>query len=75
MPSSIFGNKPAPGAVANPMQLLQMLKSKDPQELMHIMMDSNPQFAQFYAQNKGKPVEQVAQEHGIDLNEILKRFR
>ena len=75
MPSSIFGNKPTPGGMANPMQLLQMLKNKDPQELMHYMMDTNPQFAQFYEQHKGKPIEEVAKQYGIDPNEITKMIR
>lgn len=55
------------GQVAN---VLKMLRSGNPEQIAQQMMQSNPQFRQFVEQNKGKTPEQVAQEHGIDLNQF-----
>lgn len=55
------------GQVAN---LMKMLRSGNPEQIARQMMQNNPQFRQFVEQNKGKTPEQVAQEHGIDLNQF-----
>lgn len=55
------------GQVAN---LVKMLKSGNPDQIAQQMMQSNPQFRQFVEANRGKTPEQVAREHGIDLNQI-----
>lgn len=55
------------GQVAN---LVKMLRSGNPEQIAQQMMQSNPQFRQFVEQNKGKTPEQVAREHGFDLNQI-----
>lgn len=52
------------------MQVMKMLRSGNPAQIGQQMMQSNPQFRQFVEQNKGKTPEQVAQEHGIDLNQF-----
>ena len=36
---------------------------------------SNPQFAEWYRQNQGKTVEQVARENGIDLDMLRRIFQ
>lgn len=38
--------------------------------MMRMMMKINPQFRQFVEQNRGKTPEQIAQEHGISLDEF-----
>lgn len=72
MASSIFGNNPMPGG--NPMshlsQLVSMLKGMNPNTAMNMMMQNNPQFAQFMEQCKGKTPEEVAQAYGVDLNTL-----
>lgn len=50
--------------------LMKMLRSGNPEQIAQQMMQSNPQFRQFVEQNKGKTPEQVAKEHGIDLNQF-----
>ena len=50
--------------------LMKMLRSGNPEQIAQQMMQSNPQFRQFVEANKGKTPEQVAQEHGIDLNQF-----
>lgn len=55
------------GQVAN---LMKMLRSGNPEQIAQQMMQSNPQFRQFVEANRGKTPEQVAREHGIDLNQI-----
>ena len=50
--------------------LMKMLRSGNPEQIAQQMMQSNPQFRQFMEANKGKTPEQVAQEHGIDLNQF-----
>ena len=55
------------GQVAN---LMKMLRSGNSEQIAQQMMQSNPQFRQFVEANRGKTPEQVAREHGIDLNQI-----
>lgn len=55
------------GQVSN---LMKMLRSGNPEQIAQQMMQSNPQFRQFVEANRGKTPEQVAREHGIDLNQI-----
>ena len=56
--------------MARAMQVMKMLRSGNPEQIARQMMRSNPQFRQFVEANKGKTPEQVAQEHGIDLNQF-----
>lgn len=57
----------------NIFNILGILKGKDPDQVITQMLRSNPQFRQFYDENKGKSPEQIAREHGLDFNNI-KRF-
>lgn len=63
---------------ANPIamiaQLVSVLKGKDPEKLIPLLMQRNPHFAQFVQSCKGKTPEQVAAEHGIDLNQFKGLF-
>ena len=52
-------------------QAIDMLRAiKNPQQAFQSMMMNNPQFRKFMEQNKGKTPQQVAQEHGIDINQL-----
>lgn len=51
--------------------LAQSLKNGNPEMMFNQMMQSNPQFKSFVDANKGKSLEQIAQENGVDLS-ILK---
>ena len=55
------------------MNILNLLKNRNPNEVFNQMMQTNPQFKSFVEQNKGKSVEQIAQENNIDMN-LLKQF-
>ena len=56
--------------MAQVMQVMKMLRSGNPEQIAQQMMQNNPQFRQFVEANRGKTPEQVAREHGIDLNQI-----
>ena len=49
-------------------QLMNMIRG-NPQGLAN-MVQSNPKFNQFVANNKGKSVEQIARENGLDINMV-----
>lgn len=53
--------------------ILNMLKSRNPDVLFNQMIQTNPQFKSFVDSVKGKSVEQIAQEYNIDMN-LLKQF-
>ena len=61
--------KPANGIIQN-LQQLKALANGSPQAAFSMLMNNNPQFRQFVQQNQGKSPEQIAQENGIDLNQI-----
>lgn len=48
---------------------------RDPTAMFNNMLNSNPQFRQFVAENQGKSPEQIASEHGIDLEQIKRLFK
>lgn len=56
--------------MAQAMRVMKMLRSGNPEQIAQQMMQNNPQFRQFVEANKGKTPEQVAKEHGIDLNQF-----
>lgn len=55
------------------MQVANMLRGKNPQEVAMAMMQQSPAFSQFMQSVKGKTPEQFAKENGVDF-EIIKRF-
>lgn len=69
---SAIGAKSAPQN--NFLQVLQMLKSGNPEQIGKQMMQQNPQFRAFVQANQGKSPEQVARENGIDLSEIMRKI-
>lgn len=63
--SKMMGSN-ANGMLARAMQAKQMLGG-NPDAMFNQMMQSNPQFAQFVQENRGRTPEQIAQAYGIDV--------
>lgn len=54
----------------NILQIMSMLRGKDPNAVMQLLAQKNPQFAQFMKSCQGKTPKQVAQEYGVDIEQI-----
>ena len=65
-----FSNMIMPGGIMQNLQQIKSLANGDPQAAYDMLMKSNPAFAQFVQQNQGKSPEQIAQERGINLEQI-----
>ena len=53
-------------------QIRNMLgNSGNPNAVVNQMLNKNPQFLNFYNENKGKSVEQVCSEYGIDYGAFM----
>lgn len=74
MASSLFGGIQKPNPLRSAMQAVNMMRNANPEQVMRQMMQNNPQFAEFINANKGKSPEQIASEHGIDINAIKQMF-
>ena len=48
----------------------QMMNGKNPDTVMKLFSQKNPQFAQFLRDNQGKSPQQIAQDYGIDWNMV-----
>ena len=71
-----------PAAMPQPVQpqnnlvnIIQMLKSGNPEQIAMNLMQRNPNFKAFVDANRGKSPEQVAKENGIDLNAVMGRLK
>ncbi len=53
------------------MSIKNALEGKNTDSLFDEMLQNNPQFRQFVEMNKGKSIEQIAKENGINPN-VLK---
>ena len=56
-------------------QTIGMLRGQDPQQVVQLMAQRNPQFAAFLQQNQGKSAEQIAAENGIDMGFVRQLLR
>lgn len=75
MASSLFGGAQKPNPLQSAMRAVDMMRHANPEQVMRTMIRDNPQFAEFINANKGKSPEQIAGEHGIDINAIKQMFR
>lgn len=50
--------------------LSQLMQGRTPQQAFQSLLQSDPRFKAFMDANRGKSPEQVAQEHGINLNQF-----
>ena len=48
----------------------QMMAGQNPDAVMRLFAQKNPQFAQFLRDNQGKSPQQIAQDYGLDWNMI-----
>ena len=48
----------------------QMMNGKNPDTVMNLFAQKNPQFAQFLQDNQGKSPEQIARDYGLDWNMV-----
>ena len=48
----------------------QMMNGQNPDTVMKLFSQKNPQFAQFLRDNQGKSPQQIAQEYGLDWNMV-----
>lgn len=48
----------------------QMMNWQNPDTVMKLFAQKNPQFAQFLRGNQGKSPQQIAQDYGLDWNMI-----
>ena len=48
----------------------QMMNGQNPDTVMNLFAQKNPQFAQFLRDNQGKSPQQIAQDYGLDWNMV-----
>lgn len=48
----------------------QMMSGQNPDVVMKLFAQKNPQFAQFVKGNQGKSPEQIAKDYGLDWNMV-----
>ena len=48
----------------------QMMNGQNPDTVMKMFAQKNPQFAQFLQDNQGKSPQQIAQDYGLDWNMV-----
>lgn len=70
MASSIFGSQQPQGASSIFSLIGAVRNGGGPEAFARQMMVSNPQFKSFVEANQGKTAEQIAQENGIDFNQV-----
>ena len=65
------------GPMNNMRQMMQMvngikkmMNGQNPDTVMKLFAQKNPQFAQFLRDNQGKSPQQIAQEYGLDWNMV-----
>ena len=73
MLGSMQKNRQTP--IGNLSQLLSMLKSGNPQDIAMRLAQSNPDFAKFLDANKGKSVDQLMRDYGVDIGSIMNILR
>ena len=65
------------GPMNNMRQMMQMvngikqtMNGQNPDTVMKLFAQKNPQFAQFLRDNQGKTPQQIAQDYGLDWNMV-----
>ena len=53
----------------------QMMSGQNPDVVMKLFAQKNPQFAQFVKDNQGKSPEQIAKDYGLDWNIVQNFFK
>lgn len=73
IPNSVMGG--AMSAISQISNLKKLLRDKDPNAVVQMLAQKNPQFAQFLSDSKGKTPQQIASEYGLDWNEVQNLMR
>ena len=68
------GATAAPNGMASLGNIVRMLRSGNPEQIAHQLMQQNPQFRAFVQANQGKSPDQVARENGVDLGQIMRQI-
>lgn len=68
---AMTGSRDPMGNMSKVAAMMRTLRGGNPEQIAMQMMQSNPQFRQFVQENQGKTPQQIAQENGIDLNQIM----
>jgi hypothetical protein len=71
-PLAMMGNNQMMAQIS---QLKQMMRGGNPNAMMQMMAQRNPQFAQFMRDNQGKTPEQVAKDYGLDWGEVQQMLK
>lgn len=56
------------GAYSQIKKIVPMLKGQNPDQILQMFAQKNPQFAQFMRTNQGKSPQQIAADYGIDMS-------
>ena len=66
------GMQPSQTNASNPLaNIMRMMQGKNPEQVAMQLMQMNPEFKAFIEANQGRTPEQVAQEHGINLAQLM----
>ena len=67
-------NQPQGNSLFSRLNQIRGMLSGDPDAMYRQMMQNNPQFAKFVMDNQGKTPDQIAQENGIDMDQVRQFF-
>ena len=71
----LIGNLGSPtSSTPNVANIMRILKNGNSEQIAMTLLQTDPRFAEFMRQNQGKNPEQVAREHGIDLDQLVRMF-
>lgn len=74
-PPKVVNALRAAGTLNIAMQAWNAYKSGKLDEYAQKLYQTNPQFRAYADQNKGKTLGQIAQENGVDINQIAGQFK
>lgn len=63
--------QPQPSPLSTQMSQLRSILQGDTSAMVSSLAQSNPQFAQFVAQNRGKTPQEAFKAYGYDFNQVL----
>ena len=52
-----------------------LMRCRNPQDVMKMMIKNDPRFSQFINENKGLNPEQIAQKYGIDFEQVKQMMK
>jgi hypothetical protein len=71
-----FGSNPQPSSqLVSQLSLLRQMLGSDPGSVVQALVRTNPDFARFYEENRGKTPEQAFSDNGIDISQVRQLLR